>query len=189
MTPSRATRRRPCKLPLTRLFAKSFSSFSKRRHLYGELFKTMAGVDLITVQYRGSGTALPDLLSGQCQVMFDSIVSSIEHIRAGRLRALAVTSVNRAFVLPDVPAVAEFVPGYVGAGWQGISAPKNTPAEIIEKINRAVNAALLNPDFKARLTDLGAEPFVSSPDGFARFNAEYTEKWAKVIRAANIKAE
>jgi tripartite-type tricarboxylate transporter receptor subunit TctC len=158
-------------------------------HLYGELFKIMAGVDLVTVQYRGGGPALPDLLSGQCQVMFDSIVSSIEHIRAGRLRVLAVTSAKRASVLPDVPAIAEFVPGYEGTGWQGISAPKNTPAEIIERINHAVNAALLSPEFKARLTDLGAEPFVSSPDEFGHFNADYTEKWAKVIRAANIKAE
>jgi tripartite-type tricarboxylate transporter receptor subunit TctC len=158
-------------------------------HLYGELFKIMTGVDLITVQYRGGGPALPDLLAGQCQVMFDSIVSSIEHIRAGRLRPLAVTSANRASVLPDTPAVAEFVPGYEGTGWQAISAPKNTPAEIIEKINRAVNAALATPDFTARLTDLGAEPFVSSPSEFARFNADYTEKWAKVIRAANIRAE
>jgi tripartite-type tricarboxylate transporter receptor subunit TctC len=158
-------------------------------HLYGELFKIMAGVDLVTVQYRGGGPALPDLLSGQCQVMFDSIVSSIEHIRAGRLRPLAVTSTNRASVLPEVPAVAEFLPGYEGTGWQGIGAPKNTPSEIIEKINHAVNAALLNPDFKARLTDLGAEPFVSSTAEFARFNADYTEKWGKVIRAANIKAE
>jgi tripartite-type tricarboxylate transporter receptor subunit TctC len=158
-------------------------------HLYGELFKIMTGIDLITVQYRGGGPALPDLLSGQCQVMFDSIVSSIEHIRAGRLRALAVTSANRASVLPEIPAVAEFVPGYEGTGWQGISAPKNTPAEIIEKINQAVNAALATPAFKARLTDLGAEPFASSPAEFGRFNAEYTEKWAKVIRAANIRAE
>ncbi len=118
-------------------------------HLYGELFKIMTGVDLITVQYRGGGPALPDLLSGQCQVMFDSIVSSIEHIRAGRLRALAVTSATRASVLPDVPAVAEFVPGYEGTGWQGISAPKNTPAEVIEKINHAVNAALATAEFKS----------------------------------------
>jgi tripartite-type tricarboxylate transporter receptor subunit TctC len=158
-------------------------------HLYGELFKIMTGVDLVTVQYRGGGPALPDLLAGQCQVMFDSIVSSIEHIRAGRLRPLAVTSANRASVLPDIPAVAEFVPGYEGTGWQGISAPKNTPAEVIEKINRAVNAALATPDFTARLKDLGAEPFVSSPGEFGSFNAAYTEKWAKVIRAANIRAE
>jgi tripartite-type tricarboxylate transporter receptor subunit TctC len=158
-------------------------------HLYGELFKIMTGVDLITVQYRGGGPALPDMLSGQCQVMFDSIVSSIEHIRAGRLRPLAVTSAHRAAVLPEVPAVAEFVPGYEGTGWQAISAPKNTPAEIIDKINHAVNAALSTPDFKARLRDLGAEPFASTPDEFARFNADYTEKWAKVIRAANIRAE
>ena len=158
-------------------------------HLYGELFKIMTGIDLVTVQYRGGGPALPDLLAGQCQVMFDSIVSSIAHIRAGRLRPLAVTSANRASVLPDVPAVAEFVPGYEGTGWQGISAPKNTPVEVVEKLNQAVNAALATPDFTARLKDLGAEPFVSSPGEFARFNADYTEKWAKVIRAANIRAE
>jgi tripartite-type tricarboxylate transporter receptor subunit TctC len=158
-------------------------------HLYGELFKTMAGVDLVTVQYRGSGPALPDLLAGQCQVMFDSVVSSIEHIRAGRLRALAVTSATRVDALPGLPAIAEFVPGYEGSGWQGISAPKGTPAEIIQKINRAVNDALVDPDFRARLAALGAEPFPGSPDEFGKFNVEYTEKWAKIIRAANIKLE
>jgi tripartite-type tricarboxylate transporter receptor subunit TctC len=158
-------------------------------HLYGELFKVMAGVDLVTVQYRGSGPALPELLAGQCQVMFDSVVSSIEHIRAGKLRALAVTSATRANILPELPTVGEFVPGYEGSGWQGIGAPKATPPQVIEKLNREVNAALADPGFKARLADLGAEPFASSPDEFGKFVAEYTEKWGKVIREANIKAE
>jgi tripartite-type tricarboxylate transporter receptor subunit TctC len=158
-------------------------------HLYGELFKVMAGVDLVTVQYRGSGPALPELLGGQCQVMFDSVVSSIEHIRAGKLRALAVTSATRVNVLPELPTVGEFVPGYEGSGWQGIGAPKGTPPQVIEKLNREVNAALGDPGFKARLADLGAEPFASSPDEFGKFVVEYTEKWGNVIRAANIKAE
>jgi tripartite-type tricarboxylate transporter receptor subunit TctC len=158
-------------------------------HLYGELFKVMAGVDLVTVQYRGSGPALPELLGGQCQVMFDSVVSSIEHIRAGKLRALAVTGATRVNVLPELPTVGEFVPGYEGSGWQGIGAPKGTPPEVIEKLNRGVNAALGDPGMRARLADLGAEPFASSPDEFGKFAVEYTEKWAKVIRAANIKAE
>jgi tripartite-type tricarboxylate transporter receptor subunit TctC len=158
-------------------------------HLYGELFKVMAGVDLVTVQYRGSGPALPELLGGQCQVMFDSVVSSIEHIRTGKLRALAVTSATRVNVLPELPTVGEFVPGYEGSGWQGIGAPNGTPPLVIEKLNREVNAALDDPGLKARLADLGAEPFASSPDEFGKFTVEYTEKWSKVIRAANIKAE
>jgi tripartite-type tricarboxylate transporter receptor subunit TctC len=158
-------------------------------HLYGELFKVMAGVDLVTVQYRGSGPALPELLGGQCQVMFDSVVSSIEHIRAGKLRALAVTSATRVNVLPELPAVGEFVPGYEGTGWQGIGAPRNTPPEIIERLNREVNAALDDPSFKVRLADLGAEPFSTSPAEFEKFNVEYTERWGKVIRAAGVKAE
>jgi tripartite-type tricarboxylate transporter receptor subunit TctC len=158
-------------------------------HLYGELFKVMAGVDLVTVQYRGSGPALPELLGGQCQVMFDSVVSSIEHINAGRLRALAVTSATRVGVFPDLPTVGEFVPGYEGSGWQGISAPKSTPPDVIEKLNSAVNAALADPGFKQRLAALGVEPFASSPAAFGKFIVGYTEKWGKVIRAAGIKAE
>jgi tripartite-type tricarboxylate transporter receptor subunit TctC len=121
--------------------------------------------------------------------MFDSVVSSIEHIRAGKLRALAVTSATRVNVLPELPTVGEFVPGYEGSGWQGIGAPKGTPPQVIEKLNREVNAALRDPGFKARLADLGAEPFASSPDDFGKFVVEYTERWGKVIRAANIKAE
>lgn len=158
-------------------------------HLFGELFKTMAGVDLITVHYRGAGPALPDLIGGQVQVMFDSIVSSIELIRAGKLRALAVTGATRANVLPDIPTVGEFVSGYEATGWQGIGAPRNTPTEIIEKLSRGINAGLADPNFKARVANLGAETFATSPAEFGKFIVEYTEKWAKVIRAANIKVE
>jgi len=158
-------------------------------HLYGELFKVMTGVDLVTVQYRGSGPALPELLGGQCQVMFDSVVSSIEHIKTGRLRALAVTSARRVGVFPNLPTVGEFVPGYEGSGWQGIGAPKHTPPDVVERLNREVNAALVDPDFRQRLTDLGVEPFASSPAQFGNYVADYTEKWSKVIRTAGIKAE
>jgi tripartite-type tricarboxylate transporter receptor subunit TctC len=158
-------------------------------HLWGELFKVMAGVDLVTVQYRGSGPALPDLMSGRADVMFDPTVSSIGYIRAGRLRPLGVTSATRIAILPDVPPIGDFVPGYVGTGWQGISAPANTPPEIIAMLNRAVNDILADPQVKAKLIDLGAEPFAASPAEFGKFIVEYTDKWAKVIRAAGIKAE
>jgi len=158
-------------------------------HLYGELFKEMAGVDMLHVPYRGGGPALADLLGGHVEVMFDTLVTAIEHIRAGELRALAVTSATRSDVLPDVPAIAEFVPGYVATGWQGIGAPANTPVQIIDKLNKEVNAALADPKFTARLTDLGGVPFASSPEEFGRFIVEFTEKWARVIRAAEIKAE
>jgi tripartite-type tricarboxylate transporter receptor subunit TctC len=158
-------------------------------HLYGELFKEMAGVDMLHVPYRGGGPALADLLGGHVEVMFDTLVTAIEHIRAGELRALGVTSATRADVLPNVPAIAEFVPGYVATGWQGIGAPANTPVQIIDKLNKEVNAALADPKFTARLTDLGGVPFASSPEEFGRFIVEFTEKWARVIRAAEIKAE
>jgi tripartite-type tricarboxylate transporter receptor subunit TctC len=158
-------------------------------HLWGGLFKMTAGVDLITVHYRGSGPALPELMSGRVQVMFDPVASSIGYIRGGRLRALGVTTTKRMDVLPDVSSISEFVPGYEGSGWNGICAPQNTPSEIIGILNREVNAALVDPAFKARLADLGEEPFPSSPAGFGKFIVEYTEKWGKVIRAAGIKAE
>ena len=158
-------------------------------HLWGELFKMTAGVDLITVHYRGSGPALLELMSGRVQVMFDPVASSIGYIRGGRLRALGVTTTKRMDVLPDVPSISEFVPGYEGSGWNGICAPQNTPSEIIGILNREVNAALVDPVFKARLADLGEEPFPSSPAQFGKFIVEYTEKWGKVIRAAGIKAE
>jgi tripartite-type tricarboxylate transporter receptor subunit TctC len=159
------------------------------QHLYGELFKKMAGVDMLHVAYRGGGPALTDLLAGHVPVMFDTLVTSIEHIRAGELRALAVTSATRSDVLPDVPAIAEVVPGYVATGWQGIGAPAKTPGAIVDKLNKEVNAALADPKFTARLADLGGIPFASSPAEFAKFVVEYTEKWANVIRAAGIKGE
>ena len=159
------------------------------QHVYGELFKVMAGVDLITVHYRGAGPALPDLMSGRIQVMFDPVASSIAYIRAGKLRPLGVTTATPIDVLPDVPAIGDFVPGYEASGWDGIGAPANTPPEIISILNKEVNAALADATFKARLADLGADPFANSPAGFGKFIAEYIEKWGKVIRAANIKAE
>ena len=158
-------------------------------HLFSELFKRMAGVDLVTVHYRGSGPALPDLIGGQVQVMFDVVISSIGHIRAGKLRALGVTTATRLDVLPDVPPIGDFVPGYEATTWDGIAAPANTPPEIIAILNKQVNAALADPKVKARLVDLGAEPFVSSPAEFAKFIVEFTEKWGNVIRSAGIKGE
>jgi tripartite-type tricarboxylate transporter receptor subunit TctC len=159
------------------------------QHLYGELFKAMTRVDLVTVNYRGAALALPDLIAGQDQVMFDVVLSSIGHIRAGKLRPLGVTTATRLAVLPDVPPIGDFVPGYEANSWDGIGAPANTPPEIIATLNREVNAALADTMFKARLADLGVEPFVVSPGEFREFIVEFTEKWAKVIRAAGIKAE
>jgi len=156
-------------------------------HLYGELFKVMAGVDLVTVHYRNS--PLTDLIGGQLQCMFDPLASSIEHIRAGELRALAVTSATRLEVLPDIPTVGEFVPGYEATVWNGIGAPKNLPAEIVDKLNKEINAALADPKMKARIADLGAEVLAGSPADLRRLIAEETEKWARVVRAANIKVE
>jgi tripartite-type tricarboxylate transporter receptor subunit TctC len=159
------------------------------QHVYGELFKVMAGVDLITVHYRGAGPALPDLMSGRIQVMFDPVASSIGYIRGGKLRPLGVTTAARVDVLPDVPPIGDAVPGYEASGWDGIGAPANTPPEIVSILNKEVNAALADATFKARLADLGADPFANSPAEFGKFIAEYIEKWGKVIRAANIKAE
>jgi tripartite-type tricarboxylate transporter receptor subunit TctC len=158
-------------------------------HLYGELFKAMAGVDLVTVHYRGDGPAIPDLIGGQIQVMFGSVVTWIEQIKSGKVRALAVTSAARTQLLPDLPPVGEFVPGYEGTGWQGIGAPKNTPADIIDKLNTEINAGLVDPKLKAQFANLGAEIFPSSPAHFGNFIVDYTEKWAKVIRAAGVKVE
>jgi tripartite-type tricarboxylate transporter receptor subunit TctC len=157
-------------------------------HLTGELFKMMAGVNMVHVPYRGGGPALTDLLGGQVQVMFPSTVSSIEYIRAGRLRALAVTTATRSEALPRIPTVGEFVPGYEASGWFGIGAPKGTPAEIVDKL-KEINAGLADPKMKARLADLGGDVLALSPADFGKLIAEETEKWAKVILAANIKAE
>jgi tripartite-type tricarboxylate transporter receptor subunit TctC len=157
------------------------------QHVYGELFKMMTGVDMLHVPYRGGGPALTDLLAGQVPVMFDTLATSIEHIRAGKLRALAVTSATRSEVLPDIPTVGDFVPGYEGTGWQGVGAPMNTSAEIIDKLNRAINAGLADPQMKARIADLGYTVFASSPAEFSTFIAAYTEKWAKVIKFSGAK--
>jgi tripartite-type tricarboxylate transporter receptor subunit TctC len=158
-------------------------------HVSGELFKMMTGVDMVHVPYRSGGPALTDLLGGQVQVMFPATVSSIEYIRDGRLRALAVTTATRSDTLPDIPTVAEFVPNYEASNWFGMCAPNATPAEIVEKLNKEINAALADHKIKARLADLGSVPLALSPADFGKLIAEETEKWAKVIRAANIKPE
>jgi tripartite-type tricarboxylate transporter receptor subunit TctC len=158
-------------------------------HVAGELFKMMAGVNLIHVPYRSAGPALTDLLGGQVQVMFDNMASSIEHIRAGKLRPLAVTTTMRSETLPDVPTVSEFVPGYEVSNWFGVGAPKATPAEILDRLNKEINAGLADPKIKERLADLGGTPLVGSPADFGRLIADETEKWGQVIRAANIKPE
>jgi tripartite-type tricarboxylate transporter receptor subunit TctC len=158
-------------------------------HLCGELFMMMTGTSMIHVPYRGGGPALTDMLGGQVQVYFPGTVSSIEYIRAGRLRALAVTTATRSDALPNVPTVGEFVPGYEASGWFGIGAPKNTPSEIIDKLNKEINAGLADPKIKARLVDLGGTVLSGSPPDFGKLIADETEKWGKVIRDANIKAE
>jgi tripartite-type tricarboxylate transporter receptor subunit TctC len=158
-------------------------------HIAGELFKMMAGVNMVHVPYRGGGPALTDLLGGQVQVMFPGTVASIEYLRAGRLRALAVTTATRSERLPGIPTMAEFVPGYEASQWFGIGAPKNTPVDIVDKLNSEINAALADPKIKARLADLGGEMLALSPADFGKLIADETEKWGKVIRAANIKAE
>jgi tripartite-type tricarboxylate transporter receptor subunit TctC len=158
-------------------------------HVSGELFKMMAGVDMVHVPYRSGGPALTDLIAGQVQVMFVTTVSSIEYIKADRLRALAVTTATRSEALPDLPTVAEFVPGYEASVWFGVGVPRNTPTDVVDRLSREINAGLADPKIKARLADLGGTPFQSSPSEFGKFIADDTEKWGKVIRAANIKAE
>ena len=158
-------------------------------HLAGELFKMLTGVDMVHVPYRGGGPALTDLLGGQVQVYFGPMPPSIEHIRSGKLRALGVTSARRSQALPDIPSVSDFVPGYEASQWHGIGVPKNTPSEIIDKLNKEINASLVDLKMKARLADLGGTPLVGSPADFSRLIAEDTEKWAKVIKFAGIKLE
>jgi tripartite-type tricarboxylate transporter receptor subunit TctC len=158
-------------------------------HLAGELFKMMAGVDMVHVPYRGGGPALNDLLGGQVQVMFPATVSSLQYIRAGRLCALAVTSATRSDALPDIPTVGDFLPGYEASGWFGIGTPKGTPVEIIDMLNKEINASLAEPKMKSRLADLGGTVLPGSPADFGKLIADETEKWGKVIRAANIKPE
>jgi len=157
------------------------------QHLAGELFKMMTGVDFLHVPYKGGSQAITALLGGQVQVLFEALPPSIPHIKSGQIRALAMTSAARSGALPDVPAASEFVPGYEASGWNGICAPRNTPAEIIEKLNKVVNASLADPQLKARLADLGATTLGGSVADFGKLIAEETEKWGKVIRAGNIK--
>jgi tripartite-type tricarboxylate transporter receptor subunit TctC len=158
-------------------------------HIYGELFKMMAGVDMLHVPFRGAPQALTDLISGRVDVMFDSVVSSMEYIRTGKLRPLGVTTAKRLEMLPHLPTIGEFVPGYEASAWQGLGAPRNTPPDIIERLNDEVNAALADTKIKARLTDLGASVLVGSSAEFARLIAEETDKWARLIRAADLKPE
>lgn len=159
-------------------------------HLDAELFKMMARVGIVEVPYRGQPEVLTNLLGGQVQATFDPLANSIDHVRAGRLRALAVTTATRSPELPDVPTVGEFVPGYEASGFQGIGAPRNTPAEIIEKLNTEINAGLADAKMKARFADLGGyTPVASSPAELKKFLAKDAEKWAKVIRAADIRVE
>jgi tripartite-type tricarboxylate transporter receptor subunit TctC len=158
-------------------------------HVTGELFKMMAGVNLLHVPYRGSPPALTDLIGERVQVMFDVLSSSVEHIRSGRLRALAVTTATRSEALPDVPALGEFVPGYEASALAGVGAPKGTPAEIIEKLNSEINAGLADPKMKLRFADLGLTPLSLSAADFARLVVDETAKWGKVVKFANIKPE
>jgi tripartite-type tricarboxylate transporter receptor subunit TctC len=158
-------------------------------HVASELFKMMAGVDMIHVPYRGGAPAMTDLIAGQVQVVFNPIPESMEFIRAGKLRPLAVTTATRCEVLPDVPTVGDFVPGYEASALQGIGAPKNTPNEIVDKLNKEINAGLVDPKLKARFVDLGAAVFPGSSSDFAEFIATETDKWAKVINFSGAKAD
>ncbi len=155
----------------------------------GELFKMMTGIDMVHVPYKGAGPALVDLLGGQVQVMFDTTPGSIPHIRAGRLRALAVTTASRSEALPELPTVGDFVPGYEASQWYGLGAPKATPAEVIDKLNKEVNAALADPKLRARLAEIGGTPLAGSPADFGKLIVDDTEKWAKVVKFSGAKVE
>ena len=158
-------------------------------HIVGELFKMMTGIDMVHVPYHGGAPAITDLMGGQVQVYFSPLPELIAAIKAGQVRALAVTTAKRSEALPDVPTVGESVPGFEAGTWQGIGAPKNTPAEIVAKLNEEINAGLADPNIKARLADLGSVPTPMSPDEFEKFIVAEIEKWGKVIRAANIKLQ
>jgi tripartite-type tricarboxylate transporter receptor subunit TctC len=155
----------------------------------GELFKIMAGVDMVHIAYRASPPALTDLLAGQVQMMFSPLSSSIEFVKSGKLRGLAVTSAARSDALPDLPTVGEFVPGYVATGWFGVCAPRKTPPEIIDRLNQEINAGLADAKIKARFAELGATVFGGTPSDFAKHIADETEKWGKVVRTANLRAD
>jgi tripartite-type tricarboxylate transporter receptor subunit TctC len=177
------TKRNPGKITV------ASSGVGSAPHVYWELFRSMAGVDMLHVPCRGAGPALIDLLGGQVQVYFATTAAAMEHIRAGKLHPLAVTGATRADALPEIPTIGEFVPGYEASGWVGIGAPKNTPSEIVDKLNREINIALADPQMRLRIAELGDTAFPSSPAEFGKFIVEYTDRWSKVIRAANIKGE
>jgi tripartite-type tricarboxylate transporter receptor subunit TctC len=158
-------------------------------HMAGELFKLMAGVNLVHVPYRGQGPAMNDLLGGQLQVIFATTPGTTEFVQAGKVRALAITTRVRAEALPQVPPVADFVPGYESSQWYGVGAPKNTPVEIAEKLNKEINAGLADPKMKARFADLGGTVLPGSPADFGKLIADETEKWAKVVKFAGLKAD
>jgi tripartite-type tricarboxylate transporter receptor subunit TctC len=158
-------------------------------HVAGELFKMMTGVDMVHVPYRGSAPALTDLLAGQVQVIFDAMPSSIEYIRVGKLRPLAVTTATRSDALPEIPTMGDFLPGFEASTWFGVGVPKNTPAEIVEKLNKEINVALADPKMKARVADLGGTVLAGSPADFGKLIAEETEKWGKVVKFTGIKAD
>jgi len=158
-------------------------------HMSAELFKMMVGVDMLHVPYRGGAPALTDMLAGQVQVMFDNLPTSIEHIRAGKLRPLAITSTTRAELLPDLPTLADFVPGYESSAWYGVGAPKGTPAEIIDRLNKEINAILAEPKVKTRIAEMGATLVTGSPADFGKLVADETEKWGKVVRFSGAKAD
>jgi tripartite-type tricarboxylate transporter receptor subunit TctC len=158
-------------------------------HLAGELFKMMTGVNMVHVPYRGDAPAVTDLIGGQVQCMFGNIPPSIEHIKAGRLRALAVTTATRSEALSELPTVGDFVPDYQASFWAGFGAPKHMPSDLLDQLYKEISAGLADPKIKARLAELGGTPFATSPAGFAKFIAEEAELWGKVIRAANIKPE
>jgi tripartite-type tricarboxylate transporter receptor subunit TctC len=159
------------------------------QHVCGELFKIMAGVDLVHVSYRGVPPALADLMGGRVHVTFDPIPSSIEYVRTGKLRALAVSTATRSELLPDIPTVGEIVPGYEASAWNGLAAPRNTPAPIIERLNREINAGLADPKIKAQLANLGGTVIAGSSADFSTFIAAEVEKWGKVVKTAGIKPE
>jgi tripartite-type tricarboxylate transporter receptor subunit TctC len=157
-------------------------------HISGELLKMIAGVNMLHVPYRGGASALTDLMGGQVQMMFDPVPTSIEYIKAGKVRALAVSTATRSEALPDIPTLGDFLPGFEASNWYGVGAPKNTPVEIVENLNKEINAALADPEVKAHLADLGGTVIPGSPEQFAKLIADETEKWAKVIKFAGLKA-
>jgi tripartite-type tricarboxylate transporter receptor subunit TctC len=158
-------------------------------HVSGELFKMMTGINMLHVPYRGGAPAITDMLGGQVQVMFDNLPTSLEYIRAGKLRALAVTGTARSDLLPDVPTMSEFVPGYEASAWYGIGAPRDTPAEIVMKLNSEINAILADSKMKARVTEMGATILAGSPADFAGLVADETEKWRKVVKFSGARAD